>query len=171
MSEVLLEVNHLKKYFVTARNFWGQPTAVLKAVDDVSFALHRGETLGLVGESGCGKSTLGRSILGLYEPTVGTVRFAGQELMAAGREQKIQMIFQDPYACLAPRMIVSGIIGEPVDIHGACRSPAERREKSVPCWHWWACVLSRPGGFRMNSAVDSGSASVLRGPWQFSRSF
>ena len=129
MSEQLLKVNHLKKYFVAARNAWGQPTAMLKAVDDVSFAIHRGETLGLVGESGCGKSTLGRSIIGLYTPTAGEILFDGQKLAASGREQKIQMIFQDPYACLDPRMTVNDIIGEPLDIHRICRTKAERWKK------------------------------------------
>ncbi|KKC30309.1 ABC transporter ATP-binding protein [Caldanaerobacter subterraneus] len=116
-SKVLLEVKNLKKYFYVKGG-------VLKAVDDVSFAIKKGETLGLVGESGCGKSTTGRTIIGLYEPTAGEIIFDGEKvdhLSYEGRKKfarRVQMIFQDPYASLNPRMTVGDIIGEGIDIHG-----------------------------------------------------
>jgi oligopeptide transport system ATP-binding protein len=117
-KEVLLRIQNLKKYFKV------KGKGVLKAVDDVSFDIYKGETLGLVGESGCGKSTCGRTILRIYNPTGGTVEFNGKDVhKLAGREKKeynkrAQMIFQDPYASLNPRMLVSNIIAEGLDVHG-----------------------------------------------------
>ncbi|MBP2654524.1 MAG: oligopeptide/dipeptide transporter, ATPase subunit [Firmicutes bacterium] len=119
-GETLLEVRNLKKHFTVEADIFGRPTAQLKAVDDVSFSIAAGETLGLVGESGCGKSTTGRTIIGLYQPTSGEVLFKGENISAADKQvmrQEIQMIFQDPYASLNPRMTVGDIIGEPLDIH------------------------------------------------------
>ncbi|MGB9679117.1 MAG: ABC transporter ATP-binding protein [Thermoanaerobacteraceae bacterium] len=118
MSEekVLLEVKNLKKYF----NVSG---GILKAVDDVSFKIKKGETLGLVGESGCGKSTTGRTVIGLYEATGGQIIFDGANVQKLSQDQRkkftrrLQMIFQDPYASLNPRMTVGDIIGEGIDIH------------------------------------------------------
>ena len=112
MSDTILEVKHLKKYFNT-------PKGTLHAVDDVSFTLERGKTLGIVGESGCGKSTTGRAILRLIEPTAGEVIFNGEDITKKNKEQmrllrrEMQLIFQDPYASLDPRKTVSEIIGEP----------------------------------------------------------
>ncbi|WKB35055.1 ATP-binding cassette domain-containing protein [Terrilactibacillus sp. S3-3] len=126
--EKLLQVKHLKKFFNVGRN------ATLKAVDDVSFDIYKGETLGLVGESGCGKSTTGRTIIRLYEPTDGQVIFDGQDI--AGRlakkdlktlNRRMQMIFQDPYASLNPRMMVKDIIAEGLDNH-LVKSVKERNE-------------------------------------------
>lgn len=114
-SVPVLSVRNLKKYFVTDRSFWGKPTAYYKAVDGVSFDIYKGETLGLVGESGCGKSTTGRTIMGLYPATGGEVFLNGERL--EGITPKIQMIFQDPYACLNPRMTVGEIIAEPLVIN------------------------------------------------------
>ncbi|QDR82396.1 ABC transporter ATP-binding protein [Sporomusa termitida] len=117
----ILAVRNLKKYFTIQTDFRGRPTACLQAVDDVSFDIAGGETLGLVGESGCGKSTTGRSIIHLYKPTAGEIIFNGQTISSRNDEQHLrrnmQMIFQDPYASLNPRMTVGDIIGEPLDIH------------------------------------------------------
>lgn len=131
MQDNILEVRNLKKYFTAETSFFGQPTAYLKAVDDVSFSIRRGETLGLVGESGCGKSTTGRAIIRLYEPTAGQILFNGQLITSKSKKtlpKEMQMIFQDPYASLNPRMTVGDIVGEPLDIHHIS-SGAERRER------------------------------------------
>lgn len=121
-QEILLEVRHLKKYFTAQRDWLGRPAAYVKAVDDISFTLPKGETLGLVGESGCGKSTAGRTLLQLYRPTAGQVLFKGRDIAAYTSEKELrrdmQMVFQDPYASLNPRMTIGDIIGEPLDIHG-----------------------------------------------------
>jgi len=122
MEETILEVHNLKKYFAAETDFFGRPTLHLKAVDDVSFSIKKGETLGLVGESGCGKSTLGRTIIHLYKPTAGEILFKGEVIDSQSKEKELrrsmQMIFQDPYASLNPRMTVGDIIREPLDIHG-----------------------------------------------------
>ena len=130
MSEYLIEVEHLKQYFPIRTGFF--KTTPLKAVDDVSFNIKPGETLGLVGESGCGKTTVGRSILRLYEPTGGTVKFEGEEITDKNilpLRKKMQMVFQDPYSSLNPRMTVEDIIGEPLDVHKLYSNRKERREK------------------------------------------
>lgn len=133
-QDYILEVRNLKKYFPVRADLFGRPTAYLKAVDDVSFCLRKGETLGLVGESGCGKSTAGRTIIHLYKPTAGVVLFNGKAIdgpAAEGRLRRdMQMIFQDPYASLNPRMTVSDIVGEPLDIHGLAAA-GERPERIV----------------------------------------
>ena len=132
MSEYLLEVEHLKQYFPIRMGFF--KTAPLKAVDDVSFQIRPGETLGLVGESGCGKTTVGRTILRLYEPTGGTVKFEGEEVTAkniTALRRKMQMVFQDPYSSLNPRMTAEDIIGEPLDVHKLYANRKERREKII----------------------------------------
>lgn len=127
----LLEVKNLKQHFSIPNGFLKSLT--LKAVDDVSFNIKEGETLGLVGESGCGKTTVGRSILQLYKPTAGEVWFDGKEIKSkesiADFRKKAQMVFQDPYSSLDPRMTVSDIIGEPIDVHKMFSSKAERDEK------------------------------------------
>ena len=127
--EVVLEVKNLKKYFDINKN------AVLKAVDDVSFKIHEGETLGLVGESGCGKSTCGRTAIGLYNKTEGQVFYRGKDVHTiTGKDKRnfkkdVQRIFQDPYASLNPRMTVADIIAEGIDIHGLAKNKKERTEK------------------------------------------
>lgn len=129
MADELLRVEHLKQYFPVRSGF---KKLTLKAVDDVSFTINEGETLGLVGESGCGKTTVGRTLLRLYEPTDGQIFFKGEEVteknITALRKQ-MQMVFQDPYSSLNPRMTVEDIIGEPLDVHGLYKTRAERREK------------------------------------------
>ena len=130
MSETLLEVKNLKQYFNVRTNV-GR-FASLKAVDDVSFDIGRGETLGLVGESGCGKTTVGRTILRLYEPTAGQIIFDGEEVTKKNitrMRKQMQMVFQDPYSSLDPRMTVEDIIGEPLDVHKLYTNKKERREK------------------------------------------
>ena len=130
MSNVLVDVQHLKQYFpVRTGTFKTMP---LKAVDDVSFTINEGETLGLVGESGCGKTTVGRTLLRLYEPTDGKVFFRGEEVTSRNiveLRKEMQMVFQDPYSSLNPRMTVEDIIGEPLDVHHLYSNRKERREK------------------------------------------
>ena len=130
MSDILVEVKNLKQYFPVKVGL--VKTIPLKAVDDISFNIGRGETLGLVGESGCGKTTAGRSILRLYTPTAGEVIFDGEPVTDKNithMRKKMQMVFQDPYSSLDPRMTVEDIIGEPLDVHGLCSNKKERREK------------------------------------------
>ena len=130
-QDILVEVKHLKEYFnINTGMFSSKP---LKAVDDVSFSIRRGETLGLVGESGCGKTTVGRTLLHLYKPTDGEIWFDGKQIVTqkdiAEYRQKTAMVFQDPYSSLNPRMTVSDIIGEPLDVHKMYKSEAERKER------------------------------------------
>ena len=135
MSEVnntpLVDIRHLKEYFPINTGFFR--TKPLKAVDDVSFTINRGETLGLVGESGCGKTTVGRTILHLYEPTDGEVIYDGELIKSAESirkfRQKATMVFQDPYSSLNPRMTVSDIIAEPLDVHGLYPNKKERMDR------------------------------------------
>lgn len=134
-GEVLVEVQHLCKYFTVGANFFGKTTSVLKAVDDVSFQIRKGEAFGLVGESGCGKSTIGKMLVDLYTPTSGKILFDGQDLTAMKKKERrrfcrdIQLIFQDPYASLNPRMTVGDIIAEPIRINHL--RPKEEIEKRV----------------------------------------
>jgi ABC-type oligopeptide transport system ATPase subunit len=131
----LLEVNHLKVHFPVKHGLFSRVRNYVKAVDDVSLHVAPGETLGLVGESGCGKTTLGRAIVRLVEPTAGTVSFDGEDITSLHgdelrrRRRKFQMIFQDPYGSLNPRMTVSQIIGEAIDIHGLADSTNARRAR------------------------------------------
>ena len=129
-SEYLVEVRDLKQYFPIKTGF--MKTTPLKAVDGVSFSIAEGETLGLVGESGCGKTTVGRSLLRLYTPTSGDVFFDGErvnEKSIGHMRRQMQMVFQDPYSSLNPRMTVEDIIGEPLDVHKLYTSRGERRDK------------------------------------------
>ena len=122
-KDPILEVSHLKKYFPIKGGMFGKQVGAVKAVDDVSFTIQRGTTMGLVGESGCGKSTTGRTILRLIEKTDGTVLFNGKDVNALSRKElrqlrtKMQIIFQDPYSSLSPRLPVGEIIGEAVKEH------------------------------------------------------
>ena len=135
MNEVILEAKNIKKYFPIRRGLLLRQVGSVKAVDDVTLSVKKGETLGLVGESGCGKSTLGRTLIRLYEPTAGTIQFQGQNFLEIDGEElrkkrkNIQMIFQDPYASLDPRMTVGQIIRQPMDIHNV--GSLEERNKRV----------------------------------------
>ncbi|WP_126427768.1 ABC transporter ATP-binding protein [Brevibacillus marinus] len=134
MTQVLLEVRNLKKYFPINGGLFGREVGQVKAVDDVSFAVRAGETLGLVGESGCGKSTTGRAILRLIEPTDGRILFAGQDITKLNSEQlrklrkEMQLVFQDPFASLNPRHTVERILEEPLIVHGL-GGAKERKER------------------------------------------
>ena len=130
-AQPIVEVRNLKEYFnINMGMFRTKP---LKAVDNVSFAIQPGETLGLVGESGCGKTTVGRTILHLYKPTGGEVLYKGRKRQSKGVIQafrnKASMVFQDPYSSLNPRMTVADIIGEPLDVHKLYSSRQERQER------------------------------------------
>jgi oligopeptide transport system ATP-binding protein len=134
-KRVLVEVRNLKKYFpIKSGIIFQREVAAVKAVDGVSFDIYEGETLGLVGESGCGKSTTGRTILQLYRATDGSVKFEGQELTTLKGEslrkmrRKMQMVFQDPYASLNPRMSVGRIVAEPLVVHNI-GTKKEREER------------------------------------------
>ena len=129
-SENLIEVKDLKMYFPIRTGF--MKTTMLKAVDGVNFSIKPGETLGLVGESGCGKTTVGRTLLRLYKPTGGEIYYDGNLITDKNMLQyrpKMQMVFQDPYSSLDPRMTVEEIIGEPLDVHHLYSNKKERREK------------------------------------------
>ena len=127
----LVEIKHLKEYFNVNVGFF--KTRPLKAVDDVSFTIKKGETLGLVGESGCGKTTVGRTILNLYKPTDGEIWYDGKLIKTKEDinefRKKATMVFQDPYSSLNPRMTVSDIIGEPLDVHNLYSTKEERRDR------------------------------------------
>jgi oligopeptide/dipeptide ABC transporter ATP-binding protein len=130
----LLEVENLVKHFVAGRSVFGRPTAFVKAVDGVSFTVEAGKTLAIVGESGCGKSTVSRLVLRLIEPDAGSIRFLGRDLLALDANElrsfrrDAQIIFQDPYASLNPRMTVSQILAEPLILHNLV-PPKRRRER------------------------------------------
>jgi oligopeptide/dipeptide ABC transporter, ATP-binding protein, C-terminal domain len=134
-TKALLEVKNLKKYFPVKAKLFAKNKSYVKAVDDVSFSIPKGETLGLVGESGCGKTTCGRTILKLYEPTSGQIIYDGRDIAKLDRNsmveyrKKLQIIFQDPYDSLDQRMTVGDIIGEPIDIHRLASGKKEKAEK------------------------------------------
>ena len=138
-NDILLDLEHLQKYYPIQRGVLRKTVGHVKAVDDVSLFVKRGETLGLVGESGCGKTTLGKCIVRLHQPTAGELRynFNGEfrDLLSLSKSEsfharkKIQMVFQDPYSSLNPRMTVEDIIGEPLDVHKLYTNRGERRDK------------------------------------------
>ena len=131
-DKILLNVKNLKKYFPVSGGFLGREKKYVKAVDDVSFFIHKGETFGLVGESGCGKSTTGRTLIRLYDVTSGQIEYDGVDISKMKETElfpyrkKIQMIYQDPYASLDARMTVADIIGEPIDVHHIATGAAKQ---------------------------------------------
>jgi len=134
MSEIILEVENLKKHFPIYGGVLRRQVAAVHAVDGVSFDVKQGETIGLVGESGCGKTTLGRTILRLIEPTSGSARYMGRDIFKLRQREmrklrlEMAMVFQDPFASLNPRMTIADIIGEPIDIHGLAKG-AEKEKR------------------------------------------
>ena len=152
-NEILIEVKNLKKYFQVGKH------ATLKAVDDVSFFIRKGETLGLVGESGCGKTTCGRTVMGMYSATGGQVLFDGIDVHKLGKKAKkdfarrAQIIFQDPYASLNPRMTVGDIIGEGIDIHNLY-SGQERTNRIYELLQLVGLNKEHVQDFHMNFQVD-----------------
>ena len=133
MAEPLLSVRGLSKHFPIRSGLFGRVSGQVKAVDGVSFDLAAGETLGLVGESGCGKTTTGRCLLRLIEPTSGEIRFEGREVTRLGKRElrglrrQMQIVFQDPYSSLNPRLTIGSMLSEPLEIHGLARGDAARR--------------------------------------------
>lgn len=129
-EEIILEIKNLKKYYEIKQGLFKK--TMVKAVDDVSFTIKKGETLGLVGESGCGKTTLGRTVLRILEPTGGEIYFKGEKINDVNMQEyrkKMQIVFQDPYASLDPRKTVADIIGEAMDIHHLYQDKKERKDK------------------------------------------
>jgi peptide/nickel transport system ATP-binding protein len=130
----LLEVKNLRVYF-SKKNFWGKLIKEFKAVDDVSFEIRKGETVGLAGESGCGKTTLGRTLIRMIEPTSGHIFFEGRDIADVPKEElrrmrkKMQIIFQDPYGSLNPRISIGSAIQEPLKMHGLLKNDYQRKEK------------------------------------------
>ena len=149
---------------------------MVRAVDDISFAIERGQTLGVVGESGCGKTTTAKLVLGLEEPTGGSIRFEGrdlQELDAAGRRhyrKSVQAVFQDPYASLNPRMRISDIIAEPLVTNEIVSASGGAQARAASCSIWSGCRSARPTCSRTSSPAASASASPSRARWRCRRS-
>ncbi len=134
-TEKLIEVTNLSVWFPSRKTLFGRALAFTKAVDDISFEVYKGETLGLVGESGCGKTTLGRTLLRLIEPTAGKIMYNGIDLTSKKREElkslrkEVQIVFQDPYSSLNPRLTIGSAISEPMKVHGILSSDKQRKDK------------------------------------------
>ena len=172
----VLEAAGLTKHFQARRGIFGGSRGVVRAVDDISFAIESGRTLGVVGESGCGKTTTAKLVLGLEEPTGGSIRFEGrdlQELDPAGRRhyrKSVQAVFQDPFASLSPRMRISDIIAEPLVTNETVIGGRSAQARAASCSIWSDCRSGRPICSRMSSPAASGSASPSRGRWRCRRS-
>ena len=136
-NEPILQIKNLKTWYPSKKNFFGKTIEFVKAVDDVSFDVYPGETLGLVGESGCGKTTLGRTILKLAPATEGSIFYKGKDLTKLNSlemkelRKDIQIIFQDPYSSLNPRMTIGSAIMEPMQVHNLYKNDAERKAKVI----------------------------------------
>ena len=167
----LLEVKHLRKFFPIHKGFFHRHVGDVRAVDDVSFFINEGETLGLVGESGCGKTTASRCVLRAYQPSSGEMLFRTAEdkvvdLAKMSRPElrplrsQMQMIFQDPYGSLNPRMTLFDIVGEPLLMDGMKNRTEAHRTRGGTARVVWGCALNSCSAFRMRSAAGSGSASA-----------
>ena len=169
----LIEAKHISKQFVVQRDWLGRLKKTLTAVDDLSLTIGQGETVGLVGESGCGKSTFARTLLGLYAKTGGSIAYKGRDIAdrGVGRDYRrhVQMIFQDPYASLDPRMTVEDIISEPLRNYHLCQDDSQRRQRVASLLEQVDMRPKRPSAIPMNSAAASASASALPGPWPSTR--
>ena len=164
-EKTLLKIEGLKKYFVNSSGIIKRKVDYIKAVDNVSFSINKGETFGLVGESGCGKSTCGRTIIRLYEPTEGKILYQGKDIAKLPEKeltqyrQKMQMIFQDPYASLNGRMTVLDIVGEPLDIHGKLKG-SERESKILQLLEAALPGQLAQGGLGVLGEIDREKAAI-----------
>jgi len=192
-NDIILDVRNLFKHFPITKGFiFQKQVGAVKAVDGISFNIRHGETLGLVGESGCGKTTTGRVILRLMEPTSGEASFEGRDIFKLKKEElrllrrNMQIIFQDPYSSLNPRMTVGDIVGEPLEIHNLARGKEKLRRVQelleivglAPyhanryragcrnCWRSSAWRPTTPTATRTSSPAGSGSASASPGRWR-----
>jgi oligopeptide transport system ATP-binding protein len=175
-DEVLIEVKNLKMHFpVTSGVLVQRTVGYIKAVDDVSFVVRRGETLGLVGESGCGKTTTGRCVLQLYRPTAGSVLFDGRDLCSMNARElrsmrrHMQVIFQDPYGSLNPRMTAGNIVGEPLLVQGLVPDQRAYRDRVAELLSLVGLRPAMADRFPHEFSGGSGSASGWRGLWPSTR--
>ncbi len=175
-TEPILEVRGLVKHYpLTTGILFKKQVGAVKAVDGVDFHLDRGETLGIVGESGCGKSTVAKMLVNLEKPTAGEIRYKGEDITKlSGKALKsvrrnIQMVFQDPYTSLNPRMTVGDIIGEAYDIHPEVAPKGDRRGGCSTCWTSSASTPSTSTATPTSSPAASASASASRGDWRCAR--
>ena len=171
LNNTLVTINDLKQYFPVTRGVLRRKIADIKAVDGVSFKINRGETLGLVGESGSGKTTTGQAILQIERPTGGKIFFEGADITGIGRKEirnlrrQMQMIFQDPYSSLDPRMKVADIIGEPIIVHHLARNrPTDRKQEhryfranNEHPWQWREPSIPRPERFGRRKSRPCGN--------------
>ena len=174
MTEALLEVTDLKKHYPVRAGVLRRQVGTVHAVDGVSFSVGVGETLGLVGESGCGKSTVARSVLRLVEPTSGQIRLQGEDITHLSKSalrphrRSMQIVFQDPFASLNPRMTAGDIVGEPLFVHGLATGKA-LETRTANCSSRSACGPTRCATFRINSPAASASASASPARWRSGR--
>lgn len=171
MSQKLVEVKNLKQYFHAGGTVF--KPKFIKAVDDVSLYINKGETLGLVGESGCGKTTFGRTVLRLYEPTSGKIYFDGEDITNVNMlpyRRRMQIVFQDPYASLNPRMTVGDIVGEAIDIHKLAPDKKTRRDKIIAMLERVGLNSEHANRYPHEFSGDSASVLVLQGHWPLIRS-
>lgn len=173
MCKELVRLENLKKYYAVKKGLPGQKKRFVKAVDDLSLEVYEGEVLGIVGESGCGKSTTGKLIARLLEPSEGKIIFQGKDISTFTRKEMrsirkdMQVVFQDPYASLNPRMTVGEIIAEPLVVHGLTKTKEELNNRVAELCGWSAWIRTIPYDIPMNSAEDSGNESGSPELWRW----